>query len=436
MNRSRQARKRERVRVAMSVTPVMSSRVPWSERSMTASDGQQAAREDVGLDPVRAAELRLVGDVREGDRLEAHPATGSKRAIAGLEERREVLRADRLEHLDRDDGVVRAVDLAVVAELDVDEILEAGRADAVASPGRCCSSRDRDRRHPTAELARRVQGEAAPTGADLEHVLSAGQSGALGDDPVLVRAARRRATGPASRTPRSSRSASRRGRADRSRCRGRSGPRCCAGSRSCCGGADARGSARAGAGRGTSRRRAPAPPGSAPPGEAAPARSGLDQRPSMYASPPPVSPPTSIRTSASRSWMWISAASVDAGSPKTRARPVGQHDRQAARRGSARAAARLDPPGGPLRPGPSRDRGVAVAAVSEAASSSGAASRCRWNAGAAPPQPQRVPVDERDRLLGDERVADEHPQEGAVGQGPAHEVQARVEEQALRPAPR
>ena len=41
---------------------------------MAASDGQHAAREDVALDPVGAAELRLVGVVREGDDLDAQPA--------------------------------------------------------------------------------------------------------------------------------------------------------------------------------------------------------------------------------------------------------------------------------------------------------------------------------------------------------------------------
>ena len=34
-------------------------------------------------------------------------------------------------------------------------------------------------------------------------------------------------------------------------------------------------------------------------------RSGLDHSPSMYASPAPTSPPTSIRTAAAVSWTWI-----------------------------------------------------------------------------------------------------------------------------------
>ena len=56
------------------------------------------------------------------------------------------------------------------------------------------------------------------------------------------------------------------------------------------------------------------------------ARSGLDQRPSMYASPPPVSPPTSRRTSAARSWISICAWSsgAAAASPNTRRVPSGR----------------------------------------------------------------------------------------------------------------
>ena len=66
-------------------------------------------------------------------------------------------------------GVVRALDVAVVAQLDVDEVLEPGGADALARQG-VLLRRDRDRRDAAAELAGGVQGEAAPARADLEHV--------------------------------------------------------------------------------------------------------------------------------------------------------------------------------------------------------------------------------------------------------------------------
>ena len=71
--------------------------------------------------------------------LEAQPAAGSQRAVAGLEERRVVLGADRLEHLDRDDRVVGALDVAVVAQLDVDPVGQPGGPDPLASPGACCA---------------------------------------------------------------------------------------------------------------------------------------------------------------------------------------------------------------------------------------------------------------------------------------------------------
>ena len=96
-----------------------------------------------------------------------------------------VLGADGLEHLDRDDRVVRALDVAVVAQLDVHEVLEAGRADALAREV-VLLLRDRDRGHAAAELAGGVQREAAPARADLEHVHArAGSPAPLGDPPVL-----------------------------------------------------------------------------------------------------------------------------------------------------------------------------------------------------------------------------------------------------------
>ena len=191
---------------------------------------QEAAREDVGLDPVRPAQLRLVGDVREGDRLEAHPAARPQRPVAGLEERREVLGADRLEHLDRDDGVVRALDRrgSRAARRSTRSARPAARTRSVASA--CWAGEIVIGGHAAAELAGGVQREAAPAGADLEDVHRRRRSPArsamtavlapLGVGERLVRRVRRR---------RSSRSSSRRGTGGRSRCRGRSGPRCCGG---------------------------------------------------------------------------------------------------------------------------------------------------------------------------------------------------------------
>ena len=97
----------------------------------------------------------------------------------------QVLGADRLEHLDRDDRVEGALDVAVVAQLDIDQVVQPGRADPL--PGQLeLLLRDRDRRDPTAQLAGCVQREAAPPGADLQDVLAGAQAGVGGHPAVLV----------------------------------------------------------------------------------------------------------------------------------------------------------------------------------------------------------------------------------------------------------
>ena len=111
--------------------------------------------------------------------------------------------------------------------------------------------------------------------------------------------------------------------------------------------------------------------------------------------------------------------------------PIGQDDGQTA---DAHPGSR-----GPSHP-PGRlgkDR-VQVAGAPPRRDSCGhrAVAPCRWKAGAASPQAQGMPVDETDRLLGDERVTDEHPRDGPVGQRPAGEIEARVQEETRRPGPR
>jgi hypothetical protein len=146
---------------------------------------KQATREDARLDPVGAPALPLVGHVREGDGLEAHPAAGPQGAVAGFEVRREVIGAHGLEHLDRDDRVVGALDVPVVAKLDAHAIRQAGRRDTCGGQP-VLGGRHGDGRDPAAQLARGVQREPAPAAADLENVLAAAQAGPLRDDPVLV----------------------------------------------------------------------------------------------------------------------------------------------------------------------------------------------------------------------------------------------------------
>ncbi len=81
-----------------------------------------------------------------------------------------MLPADRLDHLDRDELVVAAAQVAVVLQQDLD---------AVAQPGRphrrdrvlVLRARDRRRRDAAAVAAGGVEREAAPAGADLQHVV-------------------------------------------------------------------------------------------------------------------------------------------------------------------------------------------------------------------------------------------------------------------------
>ncbi len=62
------------------------------------------------------------------------PAARCENAIDRGEVVGPVLKADRLDHLDADDGVVGPGDLAVVAQLDVDEIADAGLLWRAVSP--------------------------------------------------------------------------------------------------------------------------------------------------------------------------------------------------------------------------------------------------------------------------------------------------------------
>ena len=214
---------------------------------------QQAAREDVLLDPVRAAPLRLVGDIGKADRLEAHPRARFERAIAGREERLEVLGADRLEHLDRDDRVVLAAYVAVVAQLDPSAVAQARFGDALGGE-LVLRSRDGDRGHVAAQLAGGVQGKAAPAAADLEHAHARLDTRPLRRGCGTCCAARPRATGRASRRRRSSRSSSRPGTTGRSRCPGRSARGCSGGCRRwCCAARGGRSSAAPAAARAASR---------------------------------------------------------------------------------------------------------------------------------------------------------------------------------------
>ena len=139
---------------------------------------------------------------------------------------------------------------------------------------------------------------------------------------------------------------------------------------------------------------------------------GDDHRPSTYASPAPVSPWSRMRTAAASSWMWISAAPlgrrVAEGPPApsgrttvsrpTRIRAAAARPSRPAMAGSARADR-------PKRAGvgPYRHRATSVWPSARATRA------VPLESDAAAPEAQGVPVDEGDRLVGHERVAQQHP---------------------------
>ncbi len=92
--------------------------------------------------------------------------------------------ADRLDHLDRDDVIIAALDVAIVAELQVDAVGQPGPLQPRTRvfellPG------DRHAGHPHA-ATRRDLGEATPAAADLQDAVAL--TGAqLGEDALVLR---------------------------------------------------------------------------------------------------------------------------------------------------------------------------------------------------------------------------------------------------------
>ena len=151
----------------------------------------------------------------------------SSRSVAAAEEVVEVLPADRLDHLDRDELVVAAAQVAVVlAAAPSTRSSSAGFADPPARQV-VLLARDRRRRHPAA-VRRRRRGSPgrpsrcrSPAGGRRDRGRSR-----LADPLELAPAAPPRGSRPGEGSRRTSTSSTRRGRPRRGRCRGRSGRRC------------------------------------------------------------------------------------------------------------------------------------------------------------------------------------------------------------------
>src|SRR5579884_4112401 len=131
----------------------------------------EAARKDMTLDEVDRPQRLRVAVVLDRDRLDQGHAVGAEQVADLAKIVLEVVMADRLDHLDRDQLVVAAGEVAVVLAQHRDPVLEPGRAYARAGE-LVLLARDRRGGHVAAVAPRRVQGETAPAAAELDHAIA------------------------------------------------------------------------------------------------------------------------------------------------------------------------------------------------------------------------------------------------------------------------
>ena len=138
---------------------------------------QVAAGEDVSADEVGALRVRPVPRLRDRDALQhRHAAVRLQEAIDALEVRRQELGAHGLEHLDADHPVVprrlvrRPRQPPVVAQVHLDAPAQPGRGDARARLARLLDAQ-RQAGDAAPRAPHRLDREAAPARADLEHVV-------------------------------------------------------------------------------------------------------------------------------------------------------------------------------------------------------------------------------------------------------------------------
>ena len=122
--------------------------------------------------------------VGDEDRLDAGEAPGGEQAVAGREEGRQLLLADRLEHLDRGDLREAALDRPVVLLQDLGSAGQAGRGDPLSGELRL-RRRDGHSGHPRAVFAGGDEREAAPAAADLEDVVARAEAKLVADPAEL-----------------------------------------------------------------------------------------------------------------------------------------------------------------------------------------------------------------------------------------------------------
>ncbi len=113
----------------------------------------------------------------------------------------QVLMPDGLDHLDRHQGVVLAVQIAIVLQQQRDPIRQDPARATRSRAKSYCSLRDGGGGDAAAVVLRRMDGEAAPAGADLEQVLSGLQRSLLQAASNLARDASRSDASACSKMP-------------------------------------------------------------------------------------------------------------------------------------------------------------------------------------------------------------------------------------------
>ena len=89
-----------------------------------------AAGEDVAFDEVDMLARTLVELVGDHDGLQAHDTVRSQPLGTDLHEAVEIVGADRLDHLDRNESIEAPAEIAIIFEEHVDSVLESGIRDA------------------------------------------------------------------------------------------------------------------------------------------------------------------------------------------------------------------------------------------------------------------------------------------------------------------
>ena len=143
--------------------------------------GTIAAGEDVFANP----RIGRAGPVHAADRVQQRNPVRLQQRIQLVEEHAVLIDADMLEHANRDDAVILAAFLAIVAQMKVHAVGEAGRSGAALRHFELFL-RQGQSGHLGAAFAGEIECEPAPARADVEHLLPRAQQQLGRDMPLLV----------------------------------------------------------------------------------------------------------------------------------------------------------------------------------------------------------------------------------------------------------